>query len=139
MRASLGFLDAGQAVVVAQGVVLAIEGAEGTDAMLQRVGALAERGPSGSHCGVLAKEPKPGQELRIDMPAIGPRTVETAAAAGLDGIAVEADCVLILDKADAMRTADAAQIALQGLAARPRADLKARPERGRHRPGDRAA
>jgi UDP-2,3-diacylglucosamine hydrolase len=144
VRASLGFLDAGQAVVVAQGVVLAIEGAEGTDAMLQRVGALAERGPSGSHCGVLAKGPKPGQELRIDMPAIGPRTVETAAAAGLDGIAVEADCVLILDKADAMRTADAAQIALQGLMGQPPATFKPRTERGRTgqvigrvKPGDR--
>ena len=72
------------------GKVLAIEGAEGTDAMLQRVAALARpRGGGRRAQGVLAKGPKPGQELRVDMPAIGPRTVEQAAAAGLAGIVVE--------------------------------------------------
>ena len=90
VRAALGPLDAGQAVVVAHGQVLAIEGAEGTDAMLQRVAGLPGRGEPGLRGGVLAKGPKPGQELRVDMPAIGPRTVAAAVAAGLEGIAVRA-------------------------------------------------
>ncbi len=115
VRSALGPLDAGQAVVAARGGVLAIEGAEGTDAMLQRVAALPGR--SGAvRSGVLAKGPKPGQELRVDMPAIGPRTVERAAAAHLEGIAVEAHAVLILDRADALGAADASGCAVEGLA-----------------------
>jgi UDP-2,3-diacylglucosamine hydrolase len=117
VRRALGALDAGQAVVVADGRVLAIEGAEGTDAMLQRVARL--RANAGSRCGVLAKGPKPGQELRIDMPAIGPRTIEGAIAAQLEGIAVEAGAVLILDKADAVRAADAKGCAILGLPGAP--------------------
>ena len=74
VRAALGVVDAGQAVVVAHGEVLAIEGAEGTDAMLQRVAALPAAAIGAGARGVLAKGPKPGQELRVDMPAIGPRT-----------------------------------------------------------------
>lgn len=111
VRAALGPLDAGQAVVVADGRVLAIEGAEGTDAMLQRVRALR----NGSHGGVLGKGPKPGQELRVDMPAVGPRTIEGAAAAGLAGLAVQAGGVLILDRADAIAKADAFGLAVHGL------------------------
>src|SRR5262245_49687671 len=114
VRAALGPLDAGQAVAVANGKVLAIEGAEGTDAMLARVqgmrGGLGERERSG----VLAKGPKPGQELRVDMPAIGPRTAELAAAAGLAGVAVEAGAVLLLDRSEAVRRADALGIAVEG-------------------------
>ena len=108
VRQALGAVDAGQAVVVAHGEVLAIEGAEGTDAMLQRVAGLPGREASGVRRGVLAKGPKPGQELRVDMPAIGPRTVEQAAAAGLAGIVVEDGVVLVLDRAEAVRAADAA-------------------------------
>jgi DUF1009 family protein len=115
VRQALGAVDAGQAVAVAQGRVLAIEGAEGTDAMLLRVAALPARNATGMRCGVLAKGPKPRQELRVDMPAIGPRTIEAAAAAGLAGVAVEAGAVLILDRADAVRSADAAGCALIGL------------------------
>jgi DUF1009 family protein len=89
VRRALAGLDAGQAVVVAAGKVLAIEGAEGTDTMLKRVASLAGRGGTTVRCGVLAKGPKPGQELRIDMPAIGPATIENAVAAQL-GIVVEA-------------------------------------------------
>jgi UDP-2,3-diacylglucosamine hydrolase len=115
VRAALGPLDAGQAVVAAGGKVLAIEGAEGTDAMLRRVAELRSRAGDGGHGGVLAKGPKPGQELRVDMPAIGPRTAELAAAAGLAGIAVEAGAVLLLDRSEMVRTADAAGIAVEGL------------------------
>jgi UDP-2,3-diacylglucosamine hydrolase len=115
VRQALGAVDAGQAVAVAQRRVLAIEGAEGTDAMLQRVAALPTRTATGVRCGVLAKGPKPRQELRVDMPAVGPRTIEAAAAAGLAGVAVEAGAVLILDRADAVCSADAAGCALIGL------------------------
>jgi DUF1009 family protein len=126
VRRALQSVDAGQAVVTAHGTVLAIEGAEGTDAMLQRVAALARPGdataPAGGSAGVLAKGPKPGQELRVDMPAIGPRTVEQAASAGLAGVVVEAGAVLVLDRAEAIAIADARGCALHGLpgiAARP--------------------
>jgi DUF1009 family protein len=114
VRAALGPLDAGQAVAVARGRVLAIEGAEGTDAMLQRIA--ARRG--GKHeppAGVLTKGPKPGQELRVDMPAIGSRTVELAAGAGLAGVAVEAASVLMLGRDEAIIAADAHGLALEGL------------------------
>jgi DUF1009 family protein len=115
VRQALGAVDAGQAVAVAQGKVLAIEGAEGTDAMLGRVASLPGREASGVRRGVLAKGPKPGQELRVDMPAIGPRTVEQAAAAGLAGVVVEAGAVLVLDRAEAIRAADSVGCALYGL------------------------
>ena len=143
VRAALGPLDAGQAVVVAGGKVLAIEGAEGTDAMLERVAGLRKPGRDGSG-GVLTKGPKPGQELRVDMPAIGPRTVDLAAAAGLAGIAVEAGAVLVLGRDEAVRAADARGIAMQGLPGRPaegagvvrRQDMEGR-VMGRLRPGRR--
>src|SRR6185503_12004112 len=115
VRQALGAVDAGQAVVVAQGAVLAIEGAEGTDAMLQRVAALPRRDGLPARRGVLAKGPKPGQELRVDMPAIGPRTIEQAAAAGLAGVVVEAGAVLVLDRAEATGIAGARGCAIYGL------------------------
>ncbi len=114
VRAALGPLDAGQAVVVAGGRVLAIEGAEGTDAMLERVRQLRE-GEGAARVGVLGKGPKPGQELRVDMPAIGPRTVELGIAARLAGVAIEAGGVLVLDREQAVRAADARGFAIEGL------------------------
>jgi DUF1009 family protein len=116
VRRALASVDAGQAVVTSGGKVLAIEGAEGTDAMLQRVARLALPGAAGGRAGVLAKGPKPGQELRVDMPAIGPRTIEQAAAAGLAGVVVEAGAVLVLDRAEATGIADARGCAIYGLA-----------------------
>ncbi len=102
---ALGRHDIGQAVVVRNGRVVAIEGAEGTDRMLQR---LMSGRTSGDAGGVLVKRPKPGQELRVDMPAIGPQTVSRAAAAGLEGIGVLAGAVLAVDRErleeEAMRT-----------------------------------
>lgn len=114
VRRALGPVDTGQAVVTAGGKVLAIEGAEGTDAMLQRVAGLPGcQGPA-SRRGVLSKGPKPGQELRIDMPAIGPRTIEQVRAAGLAGVACEAGAVLILDREEAIQTANGRACAIQG-------------------------
>ena len=105
--------DVGQAVVVAGGDVLAIEGAEGTDAMLTRV---AER-RGGGRGGVLVKWPKPGQELRVDMPAIGVTTIAGIVAAGLDGIAVQAGATLAAARGDMADAADAAGVFIAGMGA----------------------
>ena len=64
--------------------------------------------------GVLYKAPKPGQDLRLDLPAIGPSTVQGAAAAGLAGVAVQADGVMILGFAETVAAADAAGLFLWG-------------------------
>jgi UDP-2,3-diacylglucosamine hydrolase len=108
---ALGALDIGQAVIVQQGVVLAVEAAEGTAALIARAKALALEGPGG----VLVKLAKPGQERRADLPTIGPETIEQAAAAGLRGIAVEAGATLILDREATVRDADARNLFLIGL------------------------
>lgn len=110
---ALGPFDVGQAVVIARGHVLAIEAAEGTDEMLKRCGALRQWGGH-KRSGVLVKAPKPGQELRVDMPVIGPRTVELAAAAGLAGIAVGQGKVMIADQADMVCLADRHHIFVTG-------------------------
>jgi DUF1009 family protein len=90
---ALGPLDVGQGAVAARGQVLGIETLQGTDAMLDYV---ARTAPGSG--GVLVKRPKPGQDLRFDMPAIGPDTVRRAAAAGLGGIEIAAGSVLLLDR-----------------------------------------
>lgn len=113
--AALGDLDVGQAAVVAGGEVLAIEGVEGTDRMLLRLIASGRPGRSGAVNGVLVKAPKPTQELRVDMPTIGPETVARAAAAGLAGIAVVAGRTLVLDKSGTARAADQAGLFVAGL------------------------
>jgi DUF1009 family protein len=95
----LGPLDVGQAAVAGRGQVLGIETLQGTDAMLDFV---ARTAPGSG--GVLVKRPKPGQDLRFDMPAIGPDTVRAVAAAGLRGIEIAAGGVLLLDR-DAVLTA----------------------------------
>ena len=95
---ALGRLDVGQAAVVVKGRVLAVEAAEGTDAMLVRCAELRKGGRRRGLAGVLVKAPKPGQEERVDLPTIGPDTVEMAARAGLAGIAVAAGRVLIADR-----------------------------------------
>jgi lipid-A-disaccharide synthase len=132
VRRALGPLDAGQAVVVAGGQVLAIEGAEGTDAMLQRVAGLRRGSETRERGGVLGKGPKPGQELRVDMPAVGPRTIEGAAAAGLAGLAVQAGGVLVLDRREAIAMADTLGVAVHGFeAGETAAAHTARPASGR--------
>jgi DUF1009 family protein len=104
---AIGALDAGQAAVAVGGRVIALEAAEGTDAMLERVEAVREKGRVRwkGRAGVLAKRSKPQQDLRVDMPAIGPRTVERVARAGLAGIAIEPGRVLIAERAETLRLA----------------------------------
>ena len=107
----LGLADAGQGVVVQQGVVLAIEAAEGTDAMLARCRDLGRPGPGG----VLVKARKPQQDDRLDLPTIGPGTVRAAHAAGLRGIAVEAGAALVVDAETVARRADELGLFVVGL------------------------
>jgi len=95
---ALGALDIGQAAVAIGGRVVAVEDIEGTDGLLARAIEL-RRHPrlAGKKRGVVVKCSKPAQELRADLPGIGPQTVRAAHAAGLAGIGVEAGCSLILN------------------------------------------
>ena len=110
---ALGRMDVGQAVVVQGGTVLGVEAQEGTDALLARCAGLRRF----ETAGVLVKAAKPGQDRRVDLPVIGARTVEGAAAAGLGGIAVEAGGVLVVDDAEVRAAADAAGIFVVGVPA----------------------
>ncbi|MES5096771.1 LpxI family protein [Agrobacterium sp. BA1120] len=99
---ALGALDVGQGSVSVGGRIVALEGVEGTDGMLARVASLRAEGRiSSRRKGVLVKLCKPQQDIRADLPTIGPSTVENAAKAGLAGIAVEAGRAFVLDR-DAM-------------------------------------
>ena len=90
-----GYLDIGQAVVVKNGRVLAIEAAEGTDVMLERAACLeAIRIKRG---GVILKSAQINQDKRVDMPTIGPNTIKNIVKANLSGIAITADNVIVLD------------------------------------------
>lgn len=101
----LGARDAGQGAVARKGEIIALEDVRGTDVMLAELA--AARAPSDlERDGVLVKLPKPEQERRVDRPTIGIRTVENAAAAGLAGIAVEADGAIVNDADDVVRRAN---------------------------------
>jgi UDP-2,3-diacylglucosamine hydrolase len=115
---ALSSFDAGQGAVVAGGRVLAIEAAEGTDAMLARVAEMRANGRLrfAGQAGVLVKAPKRGQDLRLDMPAIGPKTIEGATKAQLRGAVVAAGRVLIVERARLVREADAADLFVAGFA-----------------------
>ncbi len=113
--AALGPLDVGQACVVAGGICLGIETAQGTAAMLRFV-AETRGGLRSAKGGVLVKWPKPGQDLRIDMPAIGPDTVSQARDAGLQGISVQAGGVIVLDRSHVRNLGDETGIAVWGTA-----------------------
>ena len=97
-----GAVDIGQGCVVAHGQVLAVEALPGTDHMLFCLSQYRNAGETG---GVLMKAPKPGQDRRADLPAIGPDTVTAAASAGLSGIAVEAGGVMVLEPGEVARRA----------------------------------
>lgn len=111
-----GRLDIGQGAIVCDGLVLCVEAQEGTDRMLRRCADLDAEllGTPTNRRGVLVKRPKPIQERRIDLPAIGVRTVEGAAAAGLAGIGFEAHGALLLDEAAVRAKADELGLFLYG-------------------------
>ncbi len=105
---AVGVADIGQAVAVQEGLVLAVEAIEGTDAMIARAGALRRPGAGP----VLVKGAKPGQEHRADRPTVGSGTVEVAAAAGFRGIAIEAGATLVVDRGATVRAVEAAGLFL---------------------------
>lgn len=114
---AIGALDIGQAAVAIGGRAIALEGIEGTDQLLARVAGMRGHGRlAGKTGGVLVKCAKPGQELRADLPAIGPATVEGAYAAGLAGIGVEAGGSLVLDFGRMVERADELGLFVVGLA-----------------------
>ncbi len=107
---ALGQLDIGQAVVVKEGVVLALEAADGTDAAIERGCDL------GGGAVVVVKASKPCQDLRFDQPAVGPTTISTLVASGGGGVlALEAGRTLLIDRDDLLVAADAAGVSLVGL------------------------
>jgi DUF1009 family protein len=116
---ALSPFDIGQAAVVIDGHVVGVEDIEGTDGLLVRVARLRKEGriraKAGS--GVLVKAPKSGQDLRFDLPTVGPRTLEGAAAAGLAGIAVVAGNTIVVEPQAMIDKADAAGLFVTGLPA----------------------
>ena len=114
-----GPFDVGQAAVVADNRVLAIEAADGTDEMLAHVAELRRTGrirtPAGA--GVLVKAPKSGQDRRVDMPSIGPSTIESVVRAGLAGIAVVAGSAIVAEPERMAKVADKAKIFVVGIGA----------------------
>lgn len=107
----LGRLDVGQAVVVQQGLVLGVEGIEGTDELIRRCGNYRRKGEGG----VLVKLRKPQQDMRIDLPTIGARTIERAHETGLRGVVVHSGNGLIVNEAEVIRLADKYGIFIMGV------------------------
>ncbi|MCZ7656977.1 MAG: UDP-2,3-diacylglucosamine diphosphatase LpxI [Xanthobacteraceae bacterium] len=119
---AIGPFDIGQGAVVADQYVLAVEAAEGTDNMLARIVELRRLGriPTPVGVGVLVKAPKPGQDNRFDLPAIGPKTVAEVARAGLAGLAVIAGRTIVAEPALVALAAQRAKIFVVGLRDAPR-------------------
>jgi UDP-2,3-diacylglucosamine hydrolase len=116
---ALSPFDIGQAAVVIDGHVVGVEDIEGTDGLLARVAQLRREGRIRARAtrGVLVKAPKSGQDLRFDLPTMGPRTIEGAAAAGLAGIAIVAGNTIIAEPQTMIEAADAAGLFVTGLPA----------------------
>lgn len=115
---AIGELDIGQAAIAIGGRAVALEGIEGTDGLLERTKDLRSHGRlAAAKRGALVKCAKPGQELRADLPAVGPATIDGAHAAGLAGIGVEAGHSLMLDYAELIARADALGLYVVGLPA----------------------
>ncbi len=116
---ALSPFDIGQATVVIDGHVVGVEDIEGTDGLLTRVARLRAEGRirARSARGVLVKAPKRGQDLRFDLPTMGPRTVEGAAAAQLAGIAIVAGNTIVVEPQAVIEAADAAGLFVTGLSA----------------------
>jgi UDP-2,3-diacylglucosamine hydrolase len=116
---ALSPFDIGQAVVVIDGHVVAVEDIEGTDGLLARVARLRGEGRLRARTGrgVLVKAPKSGQDLRFDLPTVGPKTIEGADKAGLAGIAIIAGHTIAADSQSMIEAADKAGLFIQGLPA----------------------
>lgn len=116
---ALSPFDIGQAAVVIDGHVVGVEDIEGTDGLLARVARLRAEGRIRARAarGVLVKAPKSGQDLRFDLPTMGPRTIEGAAAAQLAGIAIVAGNTIVVEPQTMIEAADAAGLFVTGLPA----------------------
>lgn len=112
---TLGALDIGQAAVAAGGRVVAVEGAEGTDGLLKRIGELRRAGRIPPRGGVLVKCMKPHQDRRLDVPAIGAATADNTKAAGLDGVGAEAGGALLVGRDETLAAFRQAGLFLVGL------------------------
>ncbi len=110
---AIGALDIGQGVIVQHGHVLGVEAVEGTDALIARCATLKQEEAGG----VLVKAAKPGQEERVDMPAIGVETVKHMVEAGFAGIALEAGHTLIIDREAVIEEADKGGLFVVGVSA----------------------
>jgi DUF1009 family protein len=114
---AIGKFDIGQAAVIADNHVLAVEAVEGTDHMLARIAELRGRKIRAASGGVLIKAPKPGQDRRFDLPSIGPQTIEGVARAGLAGIAVLASGAIIAEPQTVAAAADQRNVFVVGVRA----------------------
>ncbi len=114
---AIGPFDVGQAVVIADNRIVGVEAAEGTDQMLARFAELRRGGrihlPAGT--GVLVKAPNPGQDRRIDLPSIGPNTIENVVQAGLNGIAVVAGSAIVAEPERIAEMADREKLFIVGV------------------------
>jgi UDP-2,3-diacylglucosamine hydrolase len=111
----IGALDIGQTVVVHQGIVVAVEAAEGSDAAILRAGEVAgtlQRKSAGAGL-VVVKLVKPQQDLRFDLPAVGPKTIQTMLVAGASALVLEAERAIMLEPDEVVRAAGAADMALE--------------------------
>ncbi len=104
----VGQMDIGQCVVVKDRVIVAVEAVEGTDEAIRRGGRL------GRHGAVVVKRCKPQQDLRFDLPAVGPRTIQVMHEVRASVLAVEADKTVLLDREDMLERANRAGIAMLG-------------------------
>ncbi|MCM1324478.1 MAG: UDP-2,3-diacylglucosamine diphosphatase LpxI [Acetobacter sp.] len=107
----LGRLDIGQSVVIQQGLVLGVEGVEGTDKLICRCADYARKGKSP----VLVKLRKPQQDMRIDLPTIGTKTIENAHLSGFKGIAVHAGNTLIVNEEEVIKLANKYGMFIKGI------------------------
>lgn len=108
---ALGAVDVGQAAVVQEGLVLAVEAVEGTDAMLSRAASLKKKGNKP----IMIKVLKPGQDMRVDLPAMGLQTIESMVRHGIGGLAVEAGGILVIEREAVIAAADRAGIFIVGV------------------------
>ena len=108
---AIGAVDVGQAVVVQEGLVLAMEAIEGTDMVLSRAAQLRKPGKAP----IMVKVLKPGQDMRVDLPAIGLQTMEMFVKYGIGGIAVEAGGILLIEKEAVIKKADENGIFIIGI------------------------
>lgn len=107
----LGALDVGQSVVIQEGIVLAVEGAEGTDGLIARSKELRKNG----RAPILVKCSKPGQDQDLDLPTIGPETIQAAVNAGLGGIVIHTAHTLLIDPSRVAQIADKHKLFVVGV------------------------